>query len=202
MIESLNCTISCQSTFLYKKAETKSTSTKSSRCSHHKQLLHEDQVFNRTKKETVASPVSPFGQRLKFLFLGSISSTKSMVIYCDYVMFSLIKKILKEKLVSENFIITCQKCLSVQPKTSKLEISVAQMQGGKYQDADGFFSPGNLISNNHYQIKTFVKCPFGFVFLKMAPQKKQKATNTKEKKYVSELRPTYRELQSMTTSCF
>lgn len=45
------------------------------------------------------------------------------------------------------------------------------------------FSPGDLISNNHNQIKSAVKYPSCF-FLKMAPQKKQRATNTKEKNYM------------------
>lgn len=61
----------------------------------------------------------------------------------------------------------------------------------------GVIFPSNLISN-HYQVTTFGKCPS--FFIKMAPQKKQRATNTKGKKLkVFKVRPTYNELQIMTT---
>lgn len=44
----------------------------------------------------------------------------------------------------------------------------------------GFF-PGNLISNNHNQIKTFVKCPSCF-FLKNGSTKEAKSNKHKGKK--------------------
>lgn len=55
-----------------------------------------------------------------------------------------------------------------------------QTHRGRGQETYSRIFPGDLISNNHNQIKTAVKCPSCF-FLKMAPQKKQRATNTKEK---------------------
>uniref|UniRef100_A0A3B5B0Q0 Ubiquitin conjugating enzyme E2 K n=1 Tax=Stegastes partitus TaxID=144197 RepID=A0A3B5B0Q0_9TELE len=48
----------------------------------------------------------------------------------------------------------------------------------------GFF-PGNLISNNHNQIKTFVKCPSCFFFLKNGSTKEAKEQQTQRKKIIT-----------------
>lgn len=62
----------------------------------------------------------------------------------------------------------------------KKKYCATQTQRGRGQETYSRIFPGDLISNNHNQIKSAVKYPSCF-FLKMAPQKKQRATNTKEK---------------------
>lgn len=61
-----------------------------------------------------------------------------------------------------------------------------------------FFFPRNLISNR-YQVTTFVKCPFFFLFIKTAPQKKQKQQTQRGGSKSFKVRPTYNEIQIMTT---
>lgn len=62
-----------------------------------------------------------------------------------------------------------------------------QTQGGRRQNSIKIIFPGDLISNNHYQIKTFVKCPSCsfFFFLKNGSTKEAKSNKQRKNMFLS-----------------